>query len=51
MLLILAIILAVAWIFGFTVFHVASAAIHILIILAIVSLIAHLVRGRGGAAP
>ncbi|HEX4452022.1 MAG TPA: lmo0937 family membrane protein [Kofleriaceae bacterium] len=51
MLLILAIILAVAWIFGFTVFHVASAAIHILIILAIVSLIAHLVRGRGRVAP
>ena len=49
MLLILAILFAVAWIFGFTVFHVASAAIHILIILAIVSLIAHLVRGR--AAP
>jgi hypothetical protein len=51
MLLILAIILAVAWVFGFTVFHVASAAIHILIILAVVSLIAHLVRGRGRAAP
>jgi hypothetical protein len=49
MLLILAIILAVAWIFGFTVFHVASAAIHILIILAVVSLIAHLVRGRRAA--
>ena len=49
MLLIFAIILAVAWIFGFTVFHVASGAIHILIILAVVSLIAHLVRGR--AAP
>jgi Family of unknown function (DUF5670) len=50
MLLILAVILAVAWVFGFTVFHVASAAIHILIILAVVSLIAHLVRG-GRAAP
>jgi hypothetical protein len=49
MLLVLALILAIAWVFGFTVFHVASAAIHILIILAVVSLIAHLVRGR--AAP
>ena len=45
MLLILAIILAIAWVFGFTVFHVASAAIHVLIILAVVSLIAHFLRG------
>ena len=49
MLLILAIILFVAWILGFAVFHVASAAIHILIILAVIGLIAHLFRGR--AAP
>jgi hypothetical protein len=49
MLLVLALTLASALVFGFTVFHVASAAIHILIILAVVSLIAHLVRGR--AAP
>ncbi len=45
MLLVLAILFAVAWIFGFTVFHVASATIHILLIVAIVSLIAHFVRG------
>jgi len=45
MLLILAIILGIAWILGFTVFHVASAAIHILLILAVVGLIAHFVRG------
>jgi hypothetical protein len=45
MLLILAIILGVAWVFGFTVFHVASVAIHILLILAVVSLIAHFLRG------
>lgn len=48
MLLILAIILAVAWIFGFTVFHVAGAAIHILLILAVVGLIAHLFRAAAG---
>jgi hypothetical protein len=46
MILILAIILAVAWLLGFTVFHVASAAIHVLLVLAIVGVIAHLVRGR-----
>lgn len=46
MLFILAIILAVAWIAGFTVMHVSSAAIHLLIILAVVSAIVHFVRRR-----
>ncbi|HEY6475985.1 MAG TPA: lmo0937 family membrane protein [Polyangia bacterium] len=46
MFLILAIVLGVAWLCGFTVFHVASAAIHLLIVLALVSLVLHLVRGR-----
>ncbi len=45
MLLVLAIVLGVAWIFGFTVFHVASAAIHILLVVAVVSLVAHFLRG------
>jgi hypothetical protein len=48
-LLILAIILALAWITGFTVFHVAGAAIHILIVVAVISLVLHLVRGRKGS--
>jgi Family of unknown function (DUF5670) len=46
MLLALAIILGIAWVLGFGVFHVASAAIHVLVILAIVSVVLHLVRGR-----
>lgn len=46
MLLILALILAVAWILGFTVFHVATGAIHILLVLAVIGVIVHLVRGR-----
>jgi hypothetical protein len=46
MFLILAIVLALAWVSGFTIFHVASAAIHLLVLLAIVSLVFHLVRGR-----
>jgi hypothetical protein len=46
MLLLLAIILGLAWITGFGVFHVASTAIHILIVLAIISLVMHVVRGR-----
>jgi hypothetical protein len=46
MLLLLAIILGIAWIFGFTVYHVASGAIHLLLVLAIVAVIVHFVRGR-----
>lgn len=46
MLLALAILLGLAWILGFGVFHVASVAIHILIVLAIISVVMHLIRGR-----
>ena len=46
MLLFLAIILALAWVAGFGVFHVASAAIHLLVILAVISVVLHFVRGR-----
>ena len=46
MLLLLGVILAVAWLLGFTVFHVASGAIHILIVVAIVVAIVHFVQGR-----
>jgi len=41
----LAIILFLAWIAGFTVMHVTSFAIHVLLILAIISVVLHLVRG------
>ena len=41
----LALILALAWVLGFSVFHVASAAIHVLVIAAIVSVVLHFVRG------
>ncbi|HET6284768.1 MAG TPA: lmo0937 family membrane protein [Polyangia bacterium] len=44
MLLLLAVILGIAWIFGFTVYHVASAGIHLLLLLAIVSAVVHFVR-------
>ena len=50
MLILLAAVLFIAWILGFTVFHVASAAIHVLIIVAVISLIAHFVRGVGSRA-
>jgi len=45
MLLALAVVLAVAWILGFGVFHVASMGIHVLVVLALISLVVHLVRG------
>jgi hypothetical protein len=45
MLLLLAVILGIAWILGFGVYHVTSAAIHILLIVALVALVLHFVRG------
>jgi hypothetical protein len=46
MLIALAIVLFIAWIFGFVVYHAASFAIHLLLLAAIVSFSVHLVRGR-----
>jgi hypothetical protein len=45
----IALLLAIAWIFGFTVMKVTSVAIHLLIILAVVSLAAHFFRGARSA--
>ena len=44
---ILFVVLLVAWILGWGVFHVAGAMIHLLIIFALISLILHFVRGSG----
>jgi hypothetical protein len=46
MFLIVFVILLVAWLLGFTMFHVASGLIHLLLILAVISIIMHFVRGR-----
>jgi len=46
MLLILAIILLIAWLCGFLVFHVTSGLIHIIVVVAIILFILHFVRGR-----
>jgi len=43
---ILFVILLVAWISGFTVFHVAGALIHLLLVFALISLVLHFVMGR-----
>jgi hypothetical protein len=46
MLLILAIILLIAWLAGFLVFHVTTGLIHIVVVVAIILFILHFVRGR-----
>jgi len=45
----LGVILLIAWITGFGVFHVASAAIHVLIVLAVISILVHFIRGRNAS--
>ena len=39
------VVLVIAWVCGFTVFHVAGALIHLLLVLAVISLILHFVMG------
>jgi len=49
MLLILFVILLVMWAMGFLAFHVAGGLIHLLLIVAVISLLVHFFRGRGAA--
>jgi hypothetical protein len=46
MFLIIALVLVLAWVGGFVVFHTAGFFIHLLLILAVISVIMHFVRGR-----
>ena len=46
MFLILAIVLVILWIGGFTVMHVSSLFIHLLLLFAVISIIMHFVTGR-----
>ena len=46
MFLILFIVLLVMWLLGFAAFHVAGGLIHLLLVIAVISLIAHLFQGR-----
>jgi hypothetical protein len=39
------VILLIAWIGGFTVFHVAGGLIHLLLVFALISLVLHFVMG------
>jgi uncharacterized protein DUF5670 len=47
---ILFVVLLIAWLLGFTVFHVASGLIHLLLIIAVISLVLHFIQGRSRVA-
>jgi hypothetical protein len=46
MFIIIAAVLLIAWILGLTAFHVAGGLIHLLLIIALISVVLHFVRGR-----
>jgi len=50
MLAAIAAVLLVLWLLGFFAFHVASGLIHVLLIIGIVLLVLHLMRGREAVA-
>lgn len=50
MLAVIATVLIVLWLLGFLAFHVSSGIIHVLLVIGIVMLIAHLFRGRSATA-
>ncbi len=45
MFLILAVVLVVLWLGGFTLFHVSNFLIHLLLIFAVISIVMHFVTG------
>ncbi len=47
MFLTLCIVLLLVWLVGWGAFHVAGGLIHLLLILAVIALVVHFVRGRG----
>lgn len=46
MLIWLAVILAIAWVLGFGVFHVAGGLIHLLLVIAVIVLLVNFISGR-----
>ena len=46
MLFVIAVILLVAWVLGLGVFHVTGGLIHLLLLIAVASILLHVVRGR-----
>jgi hypothetical protein len=50
MLGIIAAVLIVCWLLGFFVLHVSSFLIHILLVVGLIMIVMHLLRGRSGSA-
>lgn len=46
MLALLGVVLLVLWLLGFLAFHVTSGLIHLLLVLALIAIVVHFVRGR-----
>ena len=49
MFLALFVILLVLWLLGFLAFHIAGGLIHLLLVVAVISLVVHLFRGHSTA--
>jgi hypothetical protein len=49
MFLTLFVVLLILWLMGFFAFHVAGGLIHLLLIVALISLVLHFFRGRSAA--
>jgi hypothetical protein len=47
---IIALVLLVLWLLGFFAFHVTAGFIHVLLVLAVISVLYHLLAGRSAAA-
>jgi hypothetical protein len=50
MLGLIAVVLIVLWLLGFLAFHVSSALIHVLLVVAIIMLVFHFLGGRSSTA-
>jgi hypothetical protein len=46
MLWMIAVVLLVLWLLGFFAFHIAGGLIHLLLVLAVVAIVVHFLRGR-----
>ena len=47
--MILFVVFVIAWVGGFTMFHVAGGLIHLLLLFAVISIVFHFVMGRRAA--
>jgi len=45
-LVVVGVVLLVLWLLGFLAFHVTSGLIHLLLVLALISIVVHFARGR-----